>query len=118
MVGFLPILDVPYMNPIDRTAIEQALSSYQDPYLKTDLLTAGCLRSLDIDGDRVSASLRLNYAAGRIVGGIGQMLTVALENVPGVESARVQVRSEEHTSELQSRPHLVCRLLLEKKKNK
>src|SRR5690554_7267595 len=26
------------------------------------------------------------------------------------------MRSEEHTSELQSRPHLVCRLLLEKKK--
>src|SRR3989442_3260691 len=26
-------------------------------------------------------------------------------------------RSEEHTSELQSRPHLVCRLLLEKKNN-
>src|SRR5690554_7252449 len=26
------------------------------------------------------------------------------------------IRSEEHTSELQSRPHLVCRLLLEKKK--
>src|SRR5690554_3570936 len=29
-----------------------------------------------------------------------------------------QIRSEEHTSELQSRPHLVCRLLLEKKKKK
>src|SRR2546422_4887147 len=29
-----------------------------------------------------------------------------------------QHRSEEHTSELQSRLHLVCRLLLEKKKNK
>src|SRR2546422_5745171 len=29
---------------------------------------------------------------------------------------RSQVRSEEHTSELQSRLHLVCRLLLEKKK--
>src|SRR5690554_8196055 len=27
------------------------------------------------------------------------------------------LRSEEHTSELQSRPHLVCRLLLEKKKH-
>src|SRR3989442_9436854 len=27
-----------------------------------------------------------------------------------------EIRSEEHTSELQSRPHLVCRLLLEKKK--
>src|SRR5690554_7130142 len=29
-----------------------------------------------------------------------------------------EYRSEEHTSELQSRPHLVCRLLLEKKKKK
>src|SRR3989442_9004545 len=29
-----------------------------------------------------------------------------------------QARSEEHTSELQSRPHLVCRLLLNKKKKK
>src|SRR5690554_7415141 len=32
-------------------------------------------------------------------------------------SAPAIMRSEEHTSELQSRPHLVCRLLLEKKKN-
>src|SRR3712207_8084246 len=30
---------------------------------------------------------------------------------------KAEVRSEEHTSELQSRQYLVCRLLLEKKKN-
>src|SRR5436305_12116598 len=37
--------------------------------------------------------------------------------VSGDLRARSRVdRSEEHTSELQSRPHLVCRLLLEKKK--
>src|SRR5690554_7618629 len=44
--------------------------------------------------------------------------------VPGISEAKYKVfpsgvtagRSEEHTSELQSRPHLVCRLLLEKKK--
>src|SRR5690554_249680 len=36
---------------------------------------------------------------------------------PRVANALLRrVRSEEHTSELQSRPHLVCRLLLEKKK--
>src|SRR3989442_9123970 len=34
--------------------------------------------------------------------------------LPGAVLA--EQRSEEHTSELQSRPHLVCRLLLEKKK--
>src|SRR2546422_6215394 len=38
--------------------------------------------------------------------------------IPGatMSTLRVFVRSEEHTSELQSRLHLVCRLLLEKKK--
>src|SRR2546422_1480785 len=36
----------------------------------------------------------------------------------GVEVFTIEVRSEEHTSELQSRLHLVCRLLLEKKKKK
>src|SRR2546422_8096650 len=36
----------------------------------------------------------------------------------GVTSGGSAYRSEEHTSELQSRLHLVCRLLLEKKKNK
>src|SRR5258708_21088837 len=37
---------------------------------------------------------------------------------PPSEMRRVCVRSEEHTSELQSPDHLVCRLLLEKKKHK
>src|SRR5690554_5631160 len=36
----------------------------------------------------------------------------------GRPSTYAPTRSEEHTSELQSRPHLVCRLLLEKKKKK
>src|SRR2546429_5015736 len=35
---------------------------------------------------------------------------------PGHDVDRLHDRSEEHTSELQSRLHLVCRLLLEKKK--
>src|SRR6266498_2512853 len=35
-----------------------------------------------------------------------------------VPAGLVPPRSEEHTSELLSRPHLVCRLLLEKKKKK
>src|SRR2546422_6320418 len=39
---------------------------------------------------------------------------VAYDSVTG--DLGVAVRSEEHTSELQSRLHLVCRLLLEKKK--
>src|SRR2546422_2447916 len=37
--------------------------------------------------------------------------------VPEVHPPPGRLRSEEHTSELQSRLHLVCRLLLEKKKS-
>src|SRR5690554_7355609 len=42
---------------------------------------------------------------------INQCISAATSCLYGITE-----RSEEHTSELQSRPHLVCRLLLEKKK--
>src|SRR3712207_7285112 len=44
---------------------------------------------------------------------------VQFRSLPGCDQAMSDstVRSEEHTSELQSRQYLVCRLLLEKKKN-
>src|SRR2546429_3637547 len=41
-----------------------------------------------------------------------------IDNLIGGNIADMPLRSEEHTSELQSRLHLVCRLLLEKKKKK
>src|SRR3712207_7268048 len=60
-----------------------------------------------------------------IFGGSGTNVTVAppLEEAAGsccagAAAAAAVCRSEEHTSELQSRQYLVCRLLLEKKKNK
>src|SRR3989442_430714 len=49
----------------------------------------------------------------------GRFLAKKIVLVPGAQGRLVlqhETRSEEHTSELQSRPHLVCRLLLEKKK--
>src|SRR6266550_7330393 len=44
--------------------------------------------------------------------------TLASAGAPRILAAAPPPRSEEHTSELQSRLHLVCRLLLEKKKKK
>src|SRR5690606_40472492 len=46
---------------------------------------------------------------------VGQQLLTPQE---AIETAVWKCRSEEHTSELQSRENLVCRLLLEKKKKK
>src|SRR2546429_2286808 len=49
--------------------------------------------------------------------GLAQRVQV-LHLAPEQALERFHMRSEEHTSELQSRLHLVCRLLLEKKKQK
>src|SRR5439155_25992037 len=60
---------------------------------------------------------RLRGVSGRAAGFPDHRSRPACE--PKNERAMVRKsRSEEHTSELQSRGHLVCRLLLEKKKNK
>src|SRR5687768_18288234 len=57
-------------------------------------------------------AVRRTHSHDEIVGG-GALTALS----PGVGEIRsLTVRSEEHTSELQSRLHLVCRLLLEKKK--
>src|SRR5436309_9883392 len=51
-------------------------------------------------------------------GGLSDRLIPLLEGRGEEQGAVDDVRSEEHTSELQSRENLVCRLLLEKKKKK
>src|SRR5437588_10994061 len=63
-------------------------------------------------------ALPICRAADRHGGGRGQRRDVS--PVPGGHRSdrRGHLRSEEHTSELQSHSDLVCRLLLEKKKNK
>src|SRR3989449_6434294 len=61
----------------------------------------------------VAAVWALRRVAQRAAG----VLTIVEEELrPLVGKAHALTRSEEHTSELQSRLHLVCRLLLEKKK--
>src|SRR5438876_10757023 len=50
-------------------------------------------------------------AAWNLIGGFGGQYSIGHAGLLGIGA-----RSEEHTSELQSPVHLVCRLLLEKKK--
>src|SRR5687768_17801203 len=61
-----------------------------------------------------SGRVRSIFLAGSLVA----MVTASPADAPAdeVRLALRETRSEEHTSELQSRLHLVCRLLLEKKK--
>src|SRR2546422_1891695 len=69
---------------------------------------------------RRSAAIARSSASGRIAcpasTSMGRRLRRPMPAIPAAFS-REEWRSEEHTSELQSRLHLVCRLLLEQKKN-
>src|SRR5690554_4815004 len=49
---------------------------------------------------------------------MGESRKAIMQHKTSAQAEQGSMRSEEHTSELQSRPHLVCRLLLEKKKTK
>src|SRR5690606_18766970 len=88
---FLPAFWSPCMSAVTREAVEACLRQFTDPHLDQDPVSAGCLREVDIQGGRVAVRLELGYAAGLFKNGWAQMLQMALENLDGVDSARVQV---------------------------
>src|SRR3989442_2582703 len=75
---------------------------------RSQVLTDTVKADLNRQIDKLNTELqRMNDDAQKDLGDLQQQLFRPI----------MEQRSEEHTSELQSRPHLVCRLLLEKKKN-
>src|SRR5688572_32457720 len=86
-----------------------------------DLHSFPTRRSSDLSGRRITASSTEKIAVvapiptARVTNAISENAGVRRSTRRACGTSR---RSEEHTSELQSQSNLVCRLLLEKKKNK
>src|SRR2546422_4243536 len=70
--------------------------------------------ALAIGGTNPAADVRDNILINNQTATVGPSYAIGLSYAAPYSN----LRSEEHTSELQSRLHLVCRLLLEKKKHK
>src|SRR5437870_10343691 len=81
-----------------------AVDRSADGFVDSNAVFAALLASV-FDDLLYRCGLHLNVKVGEDLPAVGLQREVGL-----------QIRSEEHTSELQSRGHLVCRLLLEKKK--
>src|SRR5690348_7971916 len=71
------------------------------------------IRTIMVRQERIG--LHMCDAVAKVTSG-DKIGVFVMQHGPGTENAFGGVRSEEHTSELQSPVHLVCRLLLEKKK--
>src|SRR5690554_7720614 len=102
--------------------------SLPDEFIQSGAMQTGMSSSIEYVNGRQKA-IRYNYRTftgyfedvGTYLMGPVKVITRTKEYLSEEYKVRVtnrqNMRSEEHTSELQSRPHLVCRLLLEKKKN-
>src|SRR2546429_5874382 len=103
---------VPYLTALENVMLAQYFHSVTDGKQAEEALK------------RVGLGDRLTHLPAQLSGGEQQRVAIAraLINQPKIiladePTGNLDERSEEHTSELQSRLHLVCRLLLEKKKN-
>lgn len=75
----------------NRAAIEDAIRSYQDPYLQQDLLSTGCVKSLALNEGAVNLQVELGYPANGLTGGVAELLRSKITSVEGVSQADVQV---------------------------
>src|SRR5438045_8367769 len=98
--------------------VQPMLWRMTSPSLRTNLLVeTPTLAVWGAIGLPISAPTE--FRVGSSSGGMPSCAPTSAWNLPNMALVEVfEPRSEEHTSELQSLRHLVCRLLLEKKKNK
>src|SRR5690625_6031778 len=99
-----------------KSIMTKAIQYFEDN--KNDILE---ILTLESGSTAVKANLEFDLTTGLMEESLKMVDKVGkFEEKPSIIPDKIgtegQVRSEEHTSELQSRGHLVCRLLLEKKK--
>src|ERR1041385_1711673 len=98
------VLIVQVLLNLRRTPV---MAGVDRPYLSMSTISRNSLRTVSSKGEAAPKRSRCALA------GFSDFAACAGSILP---RASKYFRSEEHTSELQSRLHLVCRLLLEKKK--
>src|SRR5690348_10485802 len=98
-----------------RTARLPGSLPYQPVYKRVNPADAPIL-TLALTSDSLPLRDVNDYADSILAQRLAQVPGVGLVSIAGNVRPAIRVRSEEHTSELQSPVHLVCRLLLEKKK--
>ncbi len=89
------------MTVVSRTAVEDALKGYVDPYLEQDLVSAKCIKTIEIDAGRVQVAVELGFPAASYRTTLSAALQERLAAVPGVTHTAVRVDSKIIAHEVQ-----------------
>lgn len=81
------------MTQLDRQQVESALTGFIEPHLGRDLVAAGCVEGVDIDGSTVRVALRLGFPARRLAPLLREAVRETLAVLPGVAAVEVTIRS-------------------------
>lgn len=71
--------------------IESALTVYQDPYLNSDLVSAGAVKNIQQDAGKVIVDILLPYPSEFLKGGTAEILKNALEIQDGIDEAEINI---------------------------
>ena len=74
-----------------RERIEQAIASYRDPYVKTDLKSAKAIKSLEVEAGRVKVGVTLGFPAAGHRTALAAALDERIRAVDGVEDVEIEI---------------------------
>lgn len=82
------------MAELDRQQLEPLLAQYIDPYLGTDLISAKCLRQLDVTDDAVSMVLQLGFPALGYHQELEQQILTLIQPLLGARQFRLEISTK------------------------
>ncbi|MFC1664442.1 iron-sulfur cluster carrier protein ApbC [Pseudomonadota bacterium] len=82
------------MFGLSEKQVESAIKKYIDPYTKQDFVTAKTVRTIKIDGERVTVDILLGYPAKSRISEIQDELQARVLALKGVSEAHIKIRSQ------------------------
>ncbi len=79
------------MSEVTKEAIEAAIKDYVEPHLGRDLVSTGCVKAIQIEGDRVKVQVVLGFPAAGAKEAIVSALEERITQVPEVSQAEVDL---------------------------
>ena len=82
------------MSSVSKEQVEAAIKEYIDPHLESDLVSAKCVKSIDIDGSTANVKVVLGYPAKSFLAKLADELTAKIVAIDGIDNANVLVESK------------------------